>query len=66
MKSILLLIMVGLAGCGVTPEEWAKAERLCKDYEGVGNVIPRANEDVIVMCANGTRFSNIYEIKEAK
>lgn len=65
MKILLILIsLVIISGCSITPQEYRHAERLCKSYGGVKIVYGtiRSN-DIDVVCGNGSRLEgSIMEV----
>ena len=55
MKIAALAALLFLAGCRVSPEEWAAAEKLCENNGGVGT----AWGDGTAKCKNGAYFSDL-------
>lgn len=62
MKLILMLCAVALlAGCLVSPAEWAAADQLCKPNGGVKYLDLTLNFRADAICQNGATFTNVVE-----
>lgn len=53
MKILFISTILLLVGCGVTPENWYKAENVCKNNGGVKMYLSSRK---FVRCANGAGF----------
>lgn len=62
MRYILLIMVLFLAGCTVTPEEFALANRACKDFGGLEYYNPYA---AYARCNNGIVIENLHKIQIA-
>lgn len=59
MRYILSILVLFLSGCTVTPEEFALANRACKDFGGLEYYNPYAG---YARCNNGLEIDKLWKI----
>lgn len=62
MRYILLILVLFLSGCTVTPEEFAIANMACKDFGGLMYYGPYGK---YARCNNGLVIDNLHMVRIA-
>ena len=62
MRYILLILVLFLSGCTVTPEEFAIANMACKDFGGLMYYSPYGE---YARCKNGLVIDNLHMVRIA-
>lgn len=62
MRYILLILVLFLSGCTVTPEEFAIANMACKDFGGLEYYSPYGE---YARCNNGLVIKNLCRVRVA-
>lgn len=57
MKALVFVVLVVLAGCSVTPDEYKRAEELCSSHKGIKYLYGTLTTGVDVMCNDKTRIT---------
>jgi len=60
MRYILLILVLFLSGCTVTPEDFAIANMACKDFGGLRYYSPYGE---YARCNNGLVIENLHRVR---
>ena len=68
VKGCAVVAVLGLAGCAVTAQDIAAAQRLCAGHEGIDYIPAQAGRDgrILVRCKDGSEITGSTTTQEAR